>query len=71
MPFVGLSDPKSRVSDTYQQEVNLLKLGRMPAIFVIDLEGNIRYLHYGDAMWDIPDNKEILGVLDQIIAELL
>jgi len=42
------SDIKSSKWPTsYHQEVNMLKWGRMPAIFVIDREGVIRYGHYG------------------------
>lgn len=64
--FIGLPDIKSKISDTYYQEVNLFKLGRMPAIFVIDRQGMIRYAHYGDSMKDIPPNQVILDVLDQL-----
>lgn len=66
MPFIGCADIKSKVADTYYQEVNLLKLGRMPAIFVIDRQGRIRYAHYGDAMSDIPENREVLKVIDSL-----
>lgn len=66
IPFIGLADIKSKVSDTYYQEVNLFKLGRMPAIFVIDQQGIIRYAHYGDSMKDIPPNQVILDVIDQL-----
>jgi peroxiredoxin Q/BCP len=31
LPFVGLPDPKASVLKLYGQEVNLFKLGRMPA----------------------------------------
>jgi peroxiredoxin len=66
MPFIGLADIGSKVADLYYQEVNLFKLGRMPAIFIIDLEGYIRYCHYGNSMSDIPENKEVLAVLDEL-----
>ena len=66
MPFIGLPDLRSRVAAQYEQEVNLFKLGRMPALFVIDLEGQIRYAHYGDSMKDIPPNTEIFSVLDEL-----
>jgi peroxiredoxin len=69
MPFPGLADLRSRVAQRYEQEVNLFKLGRMPALFVIDLQGLIRYAHYGDSMSDIPSNAEVLAVLDGIIKE--
>jgi peroxiredoxin Q/BCP len=69
MPFTGMADIRSRVADQYYQEVNLFKLGRMPAIFVIDLQGQIRYMHYGDSMSDIPPNSEVLAVIDEINQE--
>lgn len=62
--FVGLPDPKHTVANLYNQEVNLFKLGRMPALLVVDKEGIIRYEHYGDSMQDIPENSIILGILD-------
>ena len=66
MPFIGLPDLRSRVANQYEQEVNLFKLGRMPALFVIDLDGMIRYAHYGDSMSDIPPNEEVLAAVDAI-----
>jgi len=69
MPFTGLPDLRSRVANRYYQEVNLFKLGRMPALFVIDRQGMIRFAHYGDSMQDIPSNETVLRVLDQINAE--
>jgi hypothetical protein len=32
IPYIGLPDLKNRVADPYHQEVNILKLGRMPAM---------------------------------------
>jgi len=66
MPFIGLSDVGSVVSQHYQQEVNLLKLGRMPAVFIIDPNGIIRYAHYAQNMADIPHNTQLFEVLDAI-----
>ncbi len=63
LPFIGLPDPDHQVAKTYRQEVNLFKLGRMPLNCVIDLEGNIRYVHYGSSMADIPDNETFLNVI--------
>ena len=39
LPFVGLPDPKASVLKLYGQEVNLFKLGRMPAQVLIDKAG--------------------------------
>lgn len=66
IPFIGCADIKSRVADQFHQEVNLFKLGRMPAIFVLDAAGVIRYQHHGDSMSDIPANAAILQVLDEL-----
>ena len=69
MPFIGLSDVKSKNAEKYYQEVNLFKLGRMPAVFLIDPKGRIRYVHYGDSMKDIPENSELLTFLKKVIEE--
>ena len=66
MPFIGLADIRSQIADLFYQEVSILKLGRMPAVFVIDLEGYIRFSHYGHSMSDIPDNQVVLNVLDEM-----
>jgi len=65
-PFVGLADYRHVVADTYGQEVNLVKLGRMPAMLVIDKQGIIRFVHFGDSMADIPGNPDILSLLDRL-----
>lgn len=66
LPFIGLPDPKHQVLNLYGQEVKLLKLGRLPAQVVIDKQGKIRFAHYGEGMSDIPSNKELLALLDQL-----
>ena len=66
MPFIGLADPDHSVSKRYGQQVKLLKLGRMPAQLIVDKNGLIRYMHYGNSMSDIPENKELLDKLDEI-----
>lgn len=66
LPYIGLPDPKHILSNRYKQEVNLLKLGRMPAAMVLDKHGDIRYQHYGDSMADIPDNKLFFFIIDSI-----
>jgi peroxiredoxin len=69
IPFPGYPDIGARVSARYYQEVSLFKLGRMPAIFVIDRLGRVRYAHYGDSMADIPPNSEVLAILAQLQSE--
>ena len=69
LPFVGLPDPDHKVLKQYGQEINLFKLGRMPAQLVVDIRGHVRFVHYGHAMMDIPLNSEILTILDNLIDE--
>jgi len=57
VPFMGIPDPAHRIAPTYRQEVNLLKLGRMPALLIINE-------HMGQSMSDIPSHEKILAVLD-------
>ena len=64
--YVGLPDPDHLVSRLYRQEVNLFKLGRMPLNCVVDINGRIRYVHYGSSMKDIPDNETFLNVIDEL-----
>jgi peroxiredoxin len=66
LPFVGLPDPHHMVLKLYGQEVNLFKLGRMPAQVLVDRQGVARYVHYGKSMADIPSTVEILGLIQRI-----
>ena len=70
LPFVGLPDPDHSVANRYGQEVKLLKMGRMPAMMVIDKTGEIIYIHYANSMKDIPANRDVLAVLDERNQEL-
>ena len=47
MPIPGIADPQHIIAKLYGQETKILKLGRMPALFVIDREGLIRFHHHG------------------------
>ncbi len=69
MPFIGIPDPEHRVADLYGQKVSMIKLGRMPAQMIIDKQGILRYLHYGNSMKDIPSNEEVISLLDKIQAK--
>jgi peroxiredoxin Q/BCP len=66
LPFIGLPDPTASVLKLYGQEVNLFKLGRMPAQVIVDKAGVVRFVHYGHSMSDIPENAEVLALLDEI-----
>jgi peroxiredoxin len=69
LPFVGLADPTHTVAKRYGQEVKLLKMGRIPALMVIDKDGQLAYTHYGGSMSDIPPNPQILSILDGLDQE--
>ena len=64
--FIGIPDPKFQILKRYGQEVNLFKLGRMPAQVIIDRLGIARFVHYGHSMSDIPENSELLEVLQSL-----
>jgi peroxiredoxin Q/BCP len=68
LPFIGLPDPTHSVLKLYGQEVNLFKLGRMPAQVLIDKAGVARFVHYGHSMGDIPKSEEILALGDEMNA---
>jgi peroxiredoxin Q/BCP len=69
LPFTGLPDPKHSVLKLYGQEIKLLKLGRMPALVIIDRQGVARFAHYGRSMSDIPENADVLQTLKELNAE--
>jgi peroxiredoxin len=69
LPFVGLPDPDHHVLKLYGQEVNLFKLGRMPAQVMVNKSGFARFVHYGKSMSDIPENQELLQLLAEINQE--
>ncbi len=66
LPFIGIPDPKSSVLKLYGQEVNLFKLGRMPAQVIVDKKGVARFVHYGHSMADIPPNEEIFEIVEKL-----
>jgi peroxiredoxin Q/BCP len=69
LPFIGLPNPGLSVLKAFGQEVNLFKLGRMPAQVIVDKQGIARYVHYGKAMSDIPENEELFDILDELNSE--
>jgi peroxiredoxin Q/BCP len=63
LAYTGIPDPHGKVGKLYGQEWNLFKLGRMPALFIIDRKGQIAFAQYAGNMGDIPANSELLGVI--------
>ncbi len=66
LTYVGLADPDHTVADQYGQQVKLLKLGRMPALVIVDQQGSAHYAHFGQSMRDIPQNTDVLAILDEL-----
>lgn len=65
LPFPVIADPDHQLALVFGQEVNLVKLGRMPAVLVIDAEGIVRAAWYGNSMRDIPPNEAVLATLHE------
>ncbi len=63
LPFVCVPDPDGRVAASWGQRWNLLKLGRLPAQFVVARDGQVAFAHYARDMADIVPNAAILGVV--------
>lgn len=66
LPFMGVPDPDGRLGDLYRQQWKLLKLGLMPALFVVDRNRKIACACYSVSMSDIPSNETVLGVIDRL-----
>ena len=66
LPYIGLPDPNHSVLKQYGQKVKIFKFGRMPAQILVDKEGIARFVHYGNSMRDIPENEELLSLIDEI-----
>jgi len=66
LPFTGLPDPQHSVLKLYGQQIKIFKFGRMPAQVLIDKEGIARFIHYGHSMRDIPENQEMLALIDSL-----
>jgi len=69
LQFIGLPDPRHSVLKLYGQQVKIFKLGRMPAMVIIDMEGTVRFVHYGHSMSDIPENSDVLEQLRTLNSE--
>jgi peroxiredoxin Q/BCP len=66
LTFIGLPDDNGRVADLYKQKVHLIKLGRMPVLFVVGKDGVVQYSYYSKSMGDIPENEELFRVIGEI-----
>ncbi len=66
IPFPCLVDTQGRVYHQFEVKSKLLSLGQRPALFVIDREGIVRFAYLGSQQWEIPGNKEVLKIIQDI-----
>ena len=66
LPFPTLIDEDHAVFDDYDAAVRLMSLGQRPALFVIGPDGVVRFGDVGAQQWNIPSNKAVLAVLDDL-----
>lgn len=66
IPFSGLADPKGKVLGLYQQQIKLLKLGRLPSAVLVDKAGLVRYRQSGSSMTDTVSAETLLKVIQEI-----
>ena len=62
IPFPCLVDADNTVYEQYEVKSKLLSLGQRPALFIIDRKGVVQFANLGWQQWEIPGNKEVLGV---------
>ncbi len=63
LDFSLVADNKHVVADQYNQQVNWLKLGRMPAQIILDKNGTKVFQHYANSMADIVENDAVLDAI--------
>jgi peroxiredoxin len=64
LPYIGIPDPHGKLGKLYGQEWNLLKLGRMPALFIIDQKGSTAFAQFAKNMADIPENSDLFKIIE-------
>jgi peroxiredoxin Q/BCP len=63
VPYQIVADAEHEVFDAYDVASRALSLGQRPALFVVDRDGVVRWETVGTQQWQIPANKQVLGVL--------
>ncbi len=58
-----VADPSHSLAKSYNQQVSIFKLGRMPAQILLDKEGKRFFEHYSNSMMDIIKNEQILDLV--------
>ncbi len=58
--FDMVSDRSHSIADKYGQQVNIFKLGRMPAQIMLDKNKEVIFKHYASNMKNIIENEDVL-----------
>jgi thioredoxin-dependent peroxiredoxin len=66
LPYPVVVDAEHGTFDAYDVTSRLLSLGQRPGLFVIDGEGVIRFDSIGVQQWQIPENEQVLEVLESL-----
>jgi peroxiredoxin Q/BCP len=66
LPFAGIPDPEGVLGQLYGQQWRLTRLGRLPAIFVVDRQRRLAHVHYSRSMSDIPEIRTLLQVVQSL-----
>lgn len=64
LSLTGIPDPDGVLGKLYGQEWSLIKLGRMPALFVVGQKGTLAFAQYAKHMADIPANSDLIRILE-------
>ena len=67
LPFPCLVNPSHEIYDRYNVETKALSLGQRPGLFIIDVDGIVRYAHIGSQQWGIPGNAQVLKVCRSLL----
>ncbi|MBN1216450.1 MAG: redoxin domain-containing protein [Candidatus Lokiarchaeota archaeon] len=59
-------DENKKIVRNLNQEIKILKMGRMSGLLIIDKHGIITYTYYSDNMHDIPENRILLNELRKL-----
>lgn len=69
IPFPGIPDPDETVLGSYGQQSAWWRFGRLPAQFLIDRKGIVRYVEYGRNMRDFTSADELIVLIDKMERE--
>jgi peroxiredoxin len=66
LPFPVLADEDRAVFRRYDVQSRLWSLGQRPAVYIVDRDSILRWVHLGRQQWEIPGTAEVLEQLDRL-----